>query len=250
MSANFPSHFWGEGVGDIFLRLHVSTWPITKLYHRLKWYGFRCLVGFQFFFETTPVSHLGKWRCSQKGDHFEKEIMFVFREVTSEKHMHRKSASVSSNLFPICSLWHIRRKNIKNKNYLNETEWNHLDFRKTPRKKKRPPKTTKTDGMAAVPSTELTELPLPLERSNFTSGHSSLWRIAQVKKQEPIRKGFKVVSGSLLVASEEVLMNLYVYCSGGRAKCYQSSQWTLGNFFHCWSVLILHRFCWVYPSCF
>ena len=167
------------------------------------------------------------------------------------KNMHRKSALVSSNLsFPNWFIG-IYTKNIEDKNYLNETEWNHLDFRKTPRKKKTtPPKTQKPRYGRRFPSTELTELPLPLERSNFTSGHSSVYSIAQVKKQEPIRKGFKVVSGSLLVASEGVLMNLYVYCTGGRAKCYPSSQWTLGNFFHCWSVLILYRFCWVYPSCF
>lgn len=96
-------------------------------------------------------------RCSQKGDHFEKEIsssshqfagdMLVFREVTS-KNMHRKSAPVSSSLFPICSLG---KKDRKQKNYLNETEWNHLDFRKTPSEKKNdPPKKHKNHGMAAV----------------------------------------------------------------------------------------------------
>ena len=146
MSAIFESYFLGEGVGDIFFWLHVT------------------------------VLHLRKWRCSQKADHFEKELsysshqfsgdMLVFTEVTS-KNMHRKSASVSSKLFPICS-WDMK------KNYLNETEWNHLDFRKTPRKKKRPPKATQPRYGRRFPSTELSELPLPLERSNFTSGHSSV----------------------------------------------------------------------------
>lgn len=261
---HFSIIFSGGGSGWHFLRLHVSTWPITKLHHQLKWYRFRCLVWFQFFFQTTPVLHLGKWRCSpKKGPFWKEDFIFqpsshqfsgdilVFREVTSQKTCTASQLrSVRIYLFPICSLGYIQKKHRRQK----LSQWNRmkpLRFSEDPKEKKTTTKNQKNHGSGRrFPSTELTELPLPLERSNFTSGQSSLWRIAQVKKQEPIRKGFKVVSGSLLVAFEEVLMNLYVYCTGGRAKCYPSSQWTLANFVHCWSVLILYRSCWVLPLMF